>query len=67
MMHLFIKSASIFTLVLIGGVFALFGVLLSVSRARLVYLLALIVASYIIVTAIKLARRKQIEAEVAAK
>ena len=51
----------------IGGVFALFGVLLSVSRARLVYLLALIVASYIIVTAIKLARRKQIEAEMAAK
>ncbi len=51
----------------IGGVFALFGVLLSVSRARLVYLLALIVASYIIVTAIKLARRKQIEAETAAK
>lgn len=49
----------------IGGVFAVLGVMMSESRARVVYLIAMIVAAYIGVTAIKVARRKQLEADAA--
>ncbi len=45
----------------LGVGFAGLGVALSLSRARVVYALALIVASYIWVTAIKIARRRVIE------
>ena len=58
-------KGAVLSLYAIGGLFALLGVMLSESRARVVYLLTLIFASYIIVTAIKIARRKQIEAELA--
>lgn len=47
----------------IGGVFAVLGVMMSESRARVVYLIAMIVAAYIGVTAIKVARRKQLESD----
>lgn len=49
-----------------GGVFATLGVLLSEGRARVIYLLALLLASFIGVTAIKIARKKQIEEQAAA-
>ncbi|MFK7883367.1 MAG: glycosyltransferase family 4 protein [Phycisphaerales bacterium] len=45
----------------IGGVFATFGIVLSLVRARFVYALALLFASYIAVYAIKIARRKHNE------
>jgi hypothetical protein len=41
--------------------FATLGVLISAGRARVVYILALMLASFIGVTAIKIARRKFIE------
>lgn len=50
----------------IGAIFAVLGVLMSESRARVVYLIAMIVAAYIGVTAIKVARRKQLEMDAAA-
>lgn len=49
----------------IGGIFATLGVMMSESRARVVYLIAMIVAAYIGVTAIKVARRKQLEDDAA--
>lgn len=49
----------------LGGLFAGMGIWLSMSRARVVYILALIFASYIGVTAIKIARKKQIEEQAA--
>lgn len=45
----------------IGGVFATLGIVLSLVRARFVYALALLFASYIGVYAIKIARRKHNE------
>jgi UDP-GlcNAc:undecaprenyl-phosphate GlcNAc-1-phosphate transferase len=50
----------------IAGSFATLGVLMSVGRARVVYALTLLFASFIIVTAIKIARRKHIEEQAAA-
>ncbi len=50
----------------IGGCFATLGVLMSEGRARVVYALTLLFASFIIVTAIKIARRKHIEEQAAA-
>lgn len=46
----------------IGLGFATIGVAMTIWKARLTYALALVFASYIIVTAIKIARRAQIEA-----
>lgn len=45
----------------IGATFATLGVVLSLVRARFVYALALLFASYIAVYAIKIARRKHLE------
>ncbi len=49
-----------------GLTFAALGIFMSLSRARVSYALALIFLSYIGVTAIKLARRKNLEAEMLA-
>ena len=48
----------------IGFCFAAIGVAMTIWKARLTYALALIFASYIIVTAVKIARRAQLEAAV---
>lgn len=47
----------------ISAVFAVIGAAVSLGRARIVYLLALVLAAYIGVTAIKIARRQAIEQE----
>lgn len=47
----------------IGIGFAVIGVWMSLVRARVAYAVALLFASYIVVTAIKVARRKQLEDE----
>jgi UDP-GlcNAc:undecaprenyl-phosphate GlcNAc-1-phosphate transferase len=59
-------KGAVLTIYAIGAVFATLGVLLSLGRARVIYLLALLLASFIVVTAIKIARRKQIEEQAAA-
>ncbi len=58
--HLGVKGA-VFTLYAIGAGFAAMGVLMSLWRARVIYAIALVFASYIIVIAVKVARRQQIE------
>lgn len=58
--HLGVKGA-VFTLYGIGAGFAVLGVLMSLWRARVIYAIALVFASYIAVIAIKVARRQQIE------
>ncbi|MCC5786815.1 MAG: undecaprenyl/decaprenyl-phosphate alpha-N-acetylglucosaminyl 1-phosphate transferase [Phycisphaerales bacterium] len=45
----------------IGVLFALVGVAMTISRARITYFLAIVFVSYIIVVAIKIARRQQWE------
>lgn len=50
----------------IGATFAVCGVALSEVRARAIYVIALVVAAFIGVYAIKIARRKQIEEQMAA-
>ncbi|HYE60356.1 MAG TPA: hypothetical protein VD997_00035 [Phycisphaerales bacterium] len=50
----------------IAASFAALGVGMSLVRARIIYLLAMILAAYIGVTAIKIARRRAIEAQAAA-
>jgi hypothetical protein len=47
-----------------GAAFALIGVLLAASGARLVYSLALLSVSFIVVYSIKIARKKQIEEQI---
>ncbi|MBL8963295.1 MAG: undecaprenyl/decaprenyl-phosphate alpha-N-acetylglucosaminyl 1-phosphate transferase [Phycisphaeraceae bacterium] len=59
-------KGAVLTLYGLGVVFAGMGIWLSMSRARVVYILALIFASFIGVTAIKIARRKQTESQAAA-
>lgn len=54
-------KGAVLTLYGIGACFAALGVVLSLSRARVVYLLALLLVAYIGVTAIKLARRRVLE------
>ncbi|MCC6428391.1 MAG: undecaprenyl/decaprenyl-phosphate alpha-N-acetylglucosaminyl 1-phosphate transferase [Phycisphaerales bacterium] len=54
-------KGAVMCLYLLGGLFAGMGIWLSMSRARVVYILALVFASFIGVMAIKIARRKQIE------
>ncbi len=49
----------------IAILFAALGVSLSMVRARIIYLLAMVLASYIGVTAIKIARRRAIDAQAA--
>ncbi len=55
-----VKGAAL-TLYGVAGVFATLGVVVSVGRARVAYALALVIAAVILVTAIKIARIKQIE------
>lgn len=57
---------AVFTLYAIAAGFALLGVAVTLTRARVVYLLALILASYIGVIAIKIARKQQIDDQAAA-
>ncbi len=45
----------------IGALFAVVGVAMTISRARITYFLAIVFVSYIIVVAIKIARRQQWE------
>ena len=59
-------KGAVFTLYAIGVVFALLGVMLSYFRGRLIYALALMMASYIAVYAIKIARQSQLHAHGAA-
>lgn len=59
-------KGAVLALYAIGGCFATLGILMSEGRARLVYALTLLFASFIIVTAIKVARRKHIEEQAAA-
>ncbi len=60
-----VKGAAL-TLYAIGTGFATLGVALSLGRARVVYVLAFMFAAFIGVTAIKIARKKQIEEAAAA-
>lgn len=57
-------KGAVFTLYGIGVAFMLLGVLLSYFRGRIIYALALLMASYIGVYAIKIARQSQIHAHV---
>jgi UDP-GlcNAc:undecaprenyl-phosphate GlcNAc-1-phosphate transferase len=57
-------KGAVLTLYGFGAVFAGLGVWMASGRARVTYTLAIILASYIAVTAIKIARRAQIEAHV---
>jgi UDP-GlcNAc:undecaprenyl-phosphate GlcNAc-1-phosphate transferase len=54
-------KGAVLTLYAMGIVFATLGVVLSLVRARFVYALALLFASYIAIYAIKIARRKHLE------
>lgn len=54
-------KGAVFVLYAMAASFAALGVLVSMGRARVVYILALMLASFIGVTAIKIARRKFIE------
>ena len=60
-----VKKA-VFILYGIAGTFALLGALVSLGRARMVYMLAMLVAAFIGVTAIKIARRRHLESQAAA-
>lgn len=59
-------KGAVMVLYAMGVGFAGLGVWISLGRARMVYLLALVLISYIGVTAIKIARRKHIEEQAAA-
>ncbi len=54
-------KGAVFSLYGLGLAFALIGVLLAASGARLIYTLALLCGAFIVVYSIKLARKKQIE------
>ncbi len=54
-------KGAVLALYAIAGAFTALGVALTLTRARVVYALALVVACYIGVVAIKLARRQQLE------
>ncbi len=54
-------KGAVLTLYAIGIGFAGLGVAMSLGRARVVYAIILLFASFIVVTAIKIARRKQLE------
>lgn len=55
-------KGAVFALYGIAGIFATMGVAMSIWRAKVTYAIAFVFASYIIVTAIKIARRAQLEA-----
>ncbi|MEM1183478.1 MAG: MraY family glycosyltransferase [Planctomycetota bacterium] len=59
-------KGAVFVLYGIGSSFAVIGVLLAASGARLIYTLALLCAAFIVVYSIKLARKKQIEEQILA-
>ncbi len=59
-------KGAVISLYVLGSLFAGMGIWLSMSRARVVYILALVFASFIGVTAIKIARKKQIEEQAVA-
>jgi UDP-GlcNAc:undecaprenyl-phosphate GlcNAc-1-phosphate transferase len=54
-------KGAVFTLYGIGVCFAALGVAMSLGRARVIYAITLVFGAFIVVTAIKIARRKQIE------
>jgi UDP-GlcNAc:undecaprenyl-phosphate GlcNAc-1-phosphate transferase len=56
-------KGAVFALYGIAGVFAIIGAGISLVRARIIYLLAMVLAAYIGVIAIKIARRRFIEAQ----
>lgn len=56
-------KGAVLALYAMGAAFAAIGIALSLSRARSVYVVAIIVAAYIAVTAIKVARIRHIEDE----
>jgi UDP-GlcNAc:undecaprenyl-phosphate/decaprenyl-phosphate GlcNAc-1-phosphate transferase len=58
-------KGAVFALYGIGAGFAGLGIALSLGRARLVYAITAVFAAFIVVTAIKIARRKQIEEQAA--
>ncbi|MBX3352628.1 MAG: undecaprenyl/decaprenyl-phosphate alpha-N-acetylglucosaminyl 1-phosphate transferase [Phycisphaeraceae bacterium] len=58
-------KGAVLILYAIGSAFALLGVAISMGRGRDVYVIALVFASFIIVTAIKIAHRQRIEQEAA--
>ncbi|TVQ63924.1 MAG: undecaprenyl/decaprenyl-phosphate alpha-N-acetylglucosaminyl 1-phosphate transferase [Phycisphaerales bacterium] len=58
-------KGAVLTLYAMGGVFAVLGVGVSLGRGRVVYAIALVVAAFIVVTAIKIAHRARIEQEAA--
>lgn len=60
-------KGAVLSLYVIGTAFATLGVMVSLTRARVVYVLAIVLVSYIGVTAIKIARRRHIEAQAAAR
>jgi Flp pilus assembly protein TadB len=57
---------AVFILYGIAAVFACAAAMVSFSRARMIYLIVLLLVSYIAVTAIKIARRRHIEQAAAA-
>lgn len=59
-------KGAVLTLYGLAAVFAALGLSISLVRARIVYMLAMVLAAYIGVTAIKIARRRAIEAQAAA-
>lgn len=60
-------KGAVFALYGIGTAFALLGIAASFGRARVIYAIILVLASFIGVTAIKIARRNAIEAEIVGK
>jgi Flp pilus assembly protein TadB len=54
-------KGAVLILYAIGSAFAILGVAVSMGRSRDVYVIALVFASFIIVTAIKIAQRQRIE------
>jgi UDP-GlcNAc:undecaprenyl-phosphate GlcNAc-1-phosphate transferase len=59
-------KGAVFSLYAIGAAFAVLGAVLTLGRARVAYAIALVMASFIGVTAVKIARRKLIEEQAAA-
>ncbi len=58
-------QGAVLVLYLMGFFFAVFGVLLSMERGRITYALTIVLASFIGVTAFKVARRKQFDEQAA--
>ncbi|MCC6661364.1 MAG: undecaprenyl/decaprenyl-phosphate alpha-N-acetylglucosaminyl 1-phosphate transferase [Phycisphaerales bacterium] len=54
-------KGAVLTLYGMGAVFAVLGVAMSLFRARVVYVVALVAISFLIVTAVKMARRKALD------